>query len=655
MEMLRNPHAGRPFTDDDAAIARALEDVSVPALLCSLVHMTGDPSWIRGDLAPVTCTSIDFQGFMPPEQQAEARRRALPAIAAYRDAGCVPHALPRELAHELAYEMMRFLACGPVEGARAEMMLHDLSLDGGDCDAVTWGGEIPDAVKADSHVVVIGCGESGILAGIRLAQAGLPFTIVEKACGAGGTWRHNRYPGARVDVGSHHYCYSFEPADHWSEYFCQGPELIDYFERILDKRGLRPHCRFDTEVTAATWDEDAARWRVHLRPAGGRTDGAEVEEVLDARFVISAVGALSLPRFPDIPGRDAFRGPSFHSSQWPADLDVRGKRFGLLGAGATGFQIAPTIADEVKSLTIFQRTAQWMFPNPAYHQPVPEGDRWAMRHLPFYGRWFRFSMIWPGIGMGVESYRIDPSFDDGRAINELNARRREDMTRWITSQLEDRPDLVEKSVPPYPPLAKRILQDDGSWLGCLKKPNVELVRTPVERIEPDAIVTGDGKRYEVDVLCFATGFRHVEFLAPIELKGRGGVSLRAQWGDEPSAHLGITVPGFPNLFCLYGPGTNLAHGASIIFHSECQVSYAMSAIHAVFARGARAIEVKRAVHDAYAARYRREIDSLIWSHPAVVHSHYKNKAGKIFTLSPWPIETYWTWTRAVDPAEYEIR
>ena len=643
--MTMNPHAGAPFADDAAAIARALEDVSVPALLCSLVHMTGDPSWIRGELAPVMCTSIEFQGFMPPEMQAEARRRALPAIVAYRDAGCTPQPLPRVLLHE----MMQFVACGPVEGLRADMMLHDLSLDGGDCDAVTWGGEIPDAAKADAHTVVIGCGESGLLAGIRLQQAGLPFTIVEKASGPGGTWWHNRYPGARVDVGSHHYCYSFEPADHWSEYFCRAPELVAYFARILDKHGLRPHCRFDTEVTAATWDDATGKWHVVLRTADGR------EETIEARFVISAVGSLSLPRFPDIPGRDTFRGPSFHSSQWPADLDVENKRVALLGAGATGFQIAPTIADQVASLTIFQRTAQWMFPNPAYHAPVPEGERWAMRHLPFYGRWFRFAMIWPGIGMGVESYRIDPTFDpEGRAINELNASRRVDMTRWITSQLEDRPDLVEKSVPPYPPLAKRILQDNGSWLACLKKPNVELVRTAIERIVPDGVVTVDGEKHGVDVLCFATGFRHVEFLAPIAFTGRGGVSLREQWGDEPSAHLGITVPNFPNLFCLYGPGTNLAHGASIIFHSECQVTFTMSAIHAVLARGARAIEVKKDVHDDYAARYRREIDTLIWSHPAVVHSHYKNRAGKIFTLSPWPIETYWAWTRAIDPAEYVL-
>ncbi|HEY1738007.1 MAG TPA: NAD(P)/FAD-dependent oxidoreductase [Acidimicrobiia bacterium] len=643
---VRNPHAGEPFTDDDTAIAAALHDVSVPALLCSLVHMTGDPSWIRGDARPRVSTATDFQSAMPKEVLADVRARALPAIAAYRDGGCEP----KPLARELLWEMMEFVAAAPVNEERGTMMLHDLALDG-DPDAITWGRDLDEATKQAAHTVVIGAGESGLLAAIRLAQAGLPFTMVEKLDGPGGTWRHNRYPGARVDVGSHHYCYSFEPAEHWSEYFCRQPELLDYFTRTLDKYELRPHCRFNTEVTAAVWDDDAARWLVHVRDADGNDD------VIDARFVISAVGALSLPRLPDIPGIDTFAGPAFHSTKWPADLDIRDKRVALVGAGATGFQIAPTIVDDVARLMIFQRTAQWMFPNPVYHAPVPEGDRWAMRHLPFYGRWFRFLMIWPGIGMGVESYRRDPEFDDsdGQAINPMSARRREALTQWITMQLDGRPDLVEKSVPPYPPMAKRILQDNGSWLGCLKKPNVDFVRTPIERIDATGIVTSDGEHYDADVLCFATGFRHVEYLAPIDFTGRGGVSLREQWGDEPTAHLGITVPNFPNLFCLYGPGTNLAHGASIIFHSECQMRLTMDAIHEVLQRGATSIEVRDDVHDEYAARYVAEIGQMVWAHGSVEHSHYKNPTGKIFTLSPWPIETYWAWTRTIDPQEYVIR
>jgi 4-hydroxyacetophenone monooxygenase len=646
VDATRNPHAGEPFTDDDATIAAALEDASVPALLCSLVHMTGELSWIRGDVHPNIAMSNEIQGGIPPEQLADVRRGALPAIAAYRDGGCEPH----ELSEDALREMMAFLAGKPVTGSLEAMMFEDLHFDGADSRAVRWGDEVSDDAKAATHVVVIGCGESGILAGIRLTQAGLPFTIIEKNDGPGGTWWENRYPGARVDVGSHQYCYSFEPADHWSEYYCRQPELRDYFTSVLDKYELRPRCRFGTTVRSVRWDDDAGSWRVAI------TTPAGTDEVLDAPFVISAVGSLNLPKMPDIDGMETFARPSFHSARWPEDLDITGTRFALIGAGASGFQIAPTIAADVAHLTIFQRTAQWILPNPIYHSSVPDGDRWALRHLPFYGRWFRFMMTYPGIAVGTTPYRMDPTYDDpdGRAISAGNAARREQLTAWMASILDGRPDLLEKSVPPYPASGKRILQDNGSWLRCLMRPNVDLVRIGIERIVEDGVVTVDGEHHAADVICYATGFRHNEFLAPMEVIGRNGVTLREQWGDEPKAYLGITVPNFPNLFCVYGPGTNLAHSSSLFFHSEFQVSYALEAIRAVLASGARAIEVRKDVHDDYADRLQAEISQLVWAHPSITHSHYKNPQGKVFTLSPWSVNDYWEMTRVLDTDEYEL-
>lgn len=643
---MRNPHAGEPFTDDDATLAAVLEEVNVPALLCSLVHMTGDPSWIRERPLRVLASALDYQCGLTPEEQADVRRRALPVIAAYRDAGCEP----RPLSRELLLEMMSFLACKPLEGRIVPMMFEDMQFEGADSRAITWGDEVPADVRAASPVVVVGCGESGILAGIRCSQAGLPFTIIDKNDGPGGTWWENRYPGARVDVGSHQYCYSFEPSDHWSEYYCQQPELRDYFVGVVEKYGLAPHCRFGTTVTALAWDEARARWRVEVRNPDG------TPEVLDARFVVSAVGSLNLPRYPDIPGMDSFAGPAFHSARWPEDLDISGSRFALIGAGASGFQIAPSIADDVAQLTIYQRTAQWMLPNPIYREKVPPGDRWALRHLPFYARWFRFLMTYPGIAIGTTPYRIDPSYphEDGVAVNEGNLVRREQMEAWIRSNLEGRPDLIEKSIPDYPAMGKRILQDDGFWLQSLRKPNVELVRIGIERIVPDGVVTVDGTKREADIICYATGFRHNEFLASMEVTGRNGVSLRAQWGDEPTAYLGVTVPNFPNLFCLYGPGTNLAHSASLFFHSEFQMSYAMEAIRLVLTSGARSIEVRQDVHDRYAEWHQREISQLVWAHPSIVHSHYKNPAGKVYTLSPWPLDQYWELTRVLDPDDYVL-
>jgi 4-hydroxyacetophenone monooxygenase len=641
----RNPHFGRPFEEEDAAIAAFLEDASVPALLCSLVHMTGDPSWIRGPRRPRVAAMSFLQGEMPADEQAAVRSEALSLIAEYRDTGCSPRPLSRDLLDEI----MAFLACGPISTRLSELFHFDLNFDGADSAAITWGDDIDEAVKNDSPVVVIGAGMAGIQAGIRLAQAGLPFTIIEKNAGPGGTWWENRYPGARVDVASHQYCFSFEPADHWSEYYCRHPELREYFTKILDKYGLRPHCRFESEVKGAEWDEDTGRWRVSVQAADGTTS------ILDARFVISAVGSLNIPKLPEIDGMETFQGPSFHSTRWPEDFDHRRRRVALVGAGASGFQIAPTIAGEVEHLSIFQRTAQWVMPNPIYHESVPAGETWAMQHLPFYGRWRRFMLTQPGIGSGVESFRIDPDHvdPDSRSVNAINAAGRDMLLDWMQTQLDGRPDLLEKVLPDYPAMGKRLLQDNGSWFKCLKRPNVDLVRTRIDRIVPEGILTEDGTLHSADAICYATGFRHNEFLA-FDMKGRGGVSLHEQWGDEPTAFLGITAPNFPNLFLCYGPGTNLAHSAGLFFHAEFQTMHAMDAIHRVLTSGARTIEVRQEAHDQYAEDLVEQISSLVWAHPSIQHSHYKNPNGNVYTLSPWAIDAYWEMTREVDPKDYLI-
>ena len=643
---MTNPHNSKPFTDDDETIAQALADLSVPALLCSLVHMTGDPSWIRDNPIRQLPSSADFQCGMSIEEQTELRNRALPVIAAYRDGGCQPHDLDRAL----LLEMMSYMATAPLGERISAMMFEDMQFEGADSRAIDWGDDITAEVKAASPVVVIGAGESGILAGIRLTQAGLPFTIIEKNAGPGGTWWENSYPGARVDVGSHQYCYSFEPADHWRQYYCQQPELKQYFIDVVDKYQLAPHCRYETTVTSVVWDDANQQWNV------GITNPDGTSETLTARFVISAVGSLNYPHLPEISGMESFAGESFHSSRWPDDLDLSGKRFALLGAGASGFQIAPSIADQVDQLTIYQRTPQWMFPNPVYRSDVPAGDRWALRHLPFYARWFRFMMTYPGIANGTKSYVIDPDFvsADRTSVNAVNDERGAQFEAWIRSHLTGRPDLIEKSIPNYPAMGKRILQDDGFWLRSLVRPNVELVSERIERIVPEGIITVDGTLREADVICYATGFRHNEFLAPMEVSGRNGTSLREQWGDEPTAYLGVTVPNFPNLFCLYGPGTNLAHSSSLFFHSEFQMSYAMEAIRLTLTTGHRSITVRDEVNDAYTERHQREINQLVWAHPSITHSHYKNPAGKVFTLSPWPIDQYWELTRELDPDDYVL-
>ena len=397
------------------------------------------------------------------------------------------------------------------------------------------------------------------------------------------------------------------------------------------------------------WDEEAASWTVRARHA----DGAE--ETVEARAVISAVGQLNRPNVPRIDGQDAFAGPSFHSARWDHSVELTGKRVALIGAGASGFQIAPAIADDVAQLTVFQRTAQWMFPNPNYHEKVGPGVRWALRHLPFYGRWYRFLILWPGCDKGLDAARVDPDYpDQQRAVSEHNEATRQIFTDWILSQIGDDPELAAKVVPDYPATGKRTLQDNGSWLRTLTRDNVELVRTGIDHIEPHAVVTVDGTRYPADVLVYATGFLATRVLWPMEIVGRGGIDLRAMWGERPAAYLGITVPGFPNFFCMYGPGTNLAHGGSLIFHSECQMRYILQCIELLIDGDHRTMEPRQERYDDWHERSQRELAGLVWAQPSVKHSFFKNADGEIHVLSPWRLVDYWRWTKELDPQDYVI-
>ena len=645
---MRNPHAGEPFADSDEAIAEYLSDVSVPTLLMACVHMADDEATRRaildGPLRPAGLFLNEIQGFMSEQDRAAARALALGIICDYRDRGCPE---PRPVEPAMLGQMMDWIAAAEVPGEYVPMMLEEMGLDGRDAREDQLRSD-PRA-RGDFPVIVIGAGQSGLLAAIRLQQAGIPFTVIEKNPGVGGTWWENSYPGARVDVGNHFYCYSFEPADHWSEFFARQPELQRYFDDVMHRHGVAENIRFDTEVLGAAWDDDTGTWSVEVR-------GGDGTQTLRARAVISAVGQLNQPFVPELPGAGDFAGPAFHTARWDHDVDLAGRDVVMIGAGATGFQLAPAIAGTVGRLSIFQRTAQWMFPNPDYHATVGPGTRWALRHLPFYGRWFRFLVFWPGCDTGLAAAKVDPAWpDQQRAVSAANDMARLMFTQWITSQLDGDPraeELAAKVVPDYPATGKRTLQDNGSWLATLRRDNVELVRCGVGRIEADAVVDGEGVRHPADVLVYATGFRVNDFLGSIRVTGRGGRDLHEAWGEKPSAHLGITIPGFPNFFCMYGPGTNLASGGSLIFHSECQIRYIVGCVDLLLSCGATAMEPRVEAYDDWYARSQAEMATMVWAQPSIEHSFYKDRNGVVHSLSPWRLVDYWTWTRRPDPADF---
>ena len=636
-----------PFTDSDEQIAAALRDVSIPTLLMSCVHMTDNDavrrSIIEGPLRPLGLFLNEVQGYMSEEDKDKARALALSIIGDYRERGCPE---PKPVDPVMLKQMMDWIAVAEVPDEYVPMLLEEMELDGNDARDDDL--KSSPAARADFPVIVIGCGESGLLAAIRLQQAGIPYTVIEKNAGVGGTWWENSYPGARVDVGNHFYCYSFEPSDHWTEYFARQPELQSYFSDVMHRHGVQQRVRFSTEVVSAVWEDDA--WTVTVRNANG------YNETLRARAVISAVGQLNAPYIPDIPGADSFTGPAFHTARWDHSTDLTGKNVVMIGAGASGFQVAPAIADTVGRLTIFQRTAQWMFPNPNYHEAVGPGVRWALKHLPFYGRWYRFLIFWPGCDSGLAAAKVDPEWPDQQsAVSAANDMARMMFTEWITSQCGGDEELIAKVVPDYPATGKRTLQDNGSWLATLRRDNVDLVRCGIDRIEAGAVVDNDGVRHPAEVLLYATGFRVNDFLSSLHVTGRDGVDLHEIWETRPAAYLGITIPGFPNFFCMYGPGTNLASGGSLIFHSECQMRYIMSALDLLIASGKAALEPRAEVCDNWYERTQAEMTTMVWSQPSIAHSFYKNADGVVNSLSPWRLVDYWSWTRTVDPADFVTR
>jgi 4-hydroxyacetophenone monooxygenase len=273
--------------------------------------------------------------------------------------------------------------------------------------------------------------------------------------------------------------------------------------------------------------------------------------------------------------------------------------------------------------------------------------------VPYYGRWFRFLIFYPGSDGILPALRIDKDWPHPeRSVNALNDHYRSQLIEYMKSQVNGNLELLQKVTPKFPFMGKRMLQDNGSWLRALQRPNVELIDEGVTRIDATGIV-GALRHYDVDVIIYATGFHATKFLFPIEVIGKGGRNLAQVWGDEPRAYLGITVPDFPNLFCLYGPATNLAHAGSIIFHSECQVRYATACIQALLENGVRAMDCKPEVYDDYTRRLIAELETLVWSHPAA-DSWYRNRAGRVVTTSPWRLADYWKWTRAPNLEDYTL-
>ena len=627
--------------EGDAAIEAALGEAHVPSLINALVHLTGDVSLIRGNIRPVSELFGDPQGGISEADQTAIRRRALEALAAHRDAGCPPLPAPPV---ELVKEMVDFIVGRELDASYGDFLMSELKVFDEDPYRVPFD-DVPEDMRRDFHVVVVGAGMSGILTAIKLKQAGIPYTVVDKNADVGGTWFENRYPGCRVDSPNHTYSYSFAPHD-WPQHFSRQDVLLGYFDRIATEFGVRDNIRLATEVIEARY-QDGGRWHVKVR-------GPDGEETIVANAVVTAVGQLNRPKLPDIDGLGSFQGPAFHTAQWESEHDLVGKRIIVIGTGASAFQTVPEIAQVAKHVTVFQRTPPWVAPRPEYHDAISDGKHWLLNHVPFYAKWFRFWMFWT-TGEGLLSMvKRDPAWNEtDRSISEANDQLRAMLTANVERMVGDDPDLFAKCVPDYPPAGKRMLVDNGHWFRALKRDNVELVTDPIARILPEGVLTESGRRVDADILVYGTGFHASRILFPMKIYGKDGVELRERWGADPRAYLGIVMPGYPNLFCCYGPNTNIVVNGSIIFFSECEVRYIMGCLKLLIANGKAAMTCRQELHDAYNEKIDAGNRDMAWGSENV-SSWYKNEKGRVTQNWPFTLLEFWQQTRAPEPGDYEF-
>jgi cation diffusion facilitator CzcD-associated flavoprotein CzcO len=480
----------------------------------------------------------------------------------------------------------------------------------------------------DLSVAIVGSGFSGIGLAIRLREQGVEdFAVLERGDGVGGTWHYNTYPGCGCDVPSNLYSFSFAPNPDWSRTYSRQPEIRAYLERTVEQFGVGDKIRLNCEVRGADWDETAKRWVL---------DTAQGE--VRAKILISGTGPLVEPKIPDFPGLETFRGPRFHSARWDHSVDLKGKRVASIGTGASAIQYVPAIAGDVEQLYVVQRTPPWVMPHSA--RPVTRFEKLLYRRVPAAQRAVR-GVIYAARELLVLGFVKQPK---GMGLVAKIA------TKHRERSLAGKPELIAATTPNYTVGCKRILPSND-WYPALARDNVELVTSGVEEVREHSIVTADGRELEVDALVFGTGFHVVDMPVGRLVRGRDGRALEDVWDGSPRAHLGSTVPGFPNFFIMLGPNTGLGHN-SMVYMIESQIAYVMDALRELREQGADIVEVRPEVEARHHEEVQRRMQGTVWNTGCT--SWYQDSKGNNPTL--WPD---WTWqfrrrTARFNATEYVI-
>ncbi|WP_116364083.1 flavin-containing monooxygenase [Parahaliea mediterranea] len=624
---------------DHAGLREMLTAGDIPTLLMVYVHLGGDESLLQRYSPHIK--SMMQGGAAVPEALAEDLRERLFTLLTRE-----PPLAAREPDTKAMQRMMSVAVGEPVDDEFVPLVLEQSGFT-----------HIPgkDAVPyqkppADFRVLIIGAGLTGINAGVRFAEAGYEYDIIERNPEVGGTWFHTRYPGLAVDTPSHYYSFSFELNGDWTHWFSRGPDNQKYLVHCAHKYGVRDRVIFNTEVVSCTWNEASEVWEVRTR---AREDGRE--ELRHYHAIMTAAGFSTRPKPYNIAGHESFRGTKMHTARWDDSVDLAGKRVAVIGTGASSMQVSPEMAKIASQLTVFQRSKHWVMPVANLNDEIPEAQARAMREIPHYAQWWRLQTYWNASDNWYNNVLIDPHWHlPDVSVNATNEQIRQYLLGYIDEQLADRPDLKDKVTPDYPPGAKRFCMDNG-WFDMLKRDNVALETDGIEQIVEDGIITRDGRLIEVDVIIFATGYMHAKMLSTVEIVGRDGVSIRDVWGEEdPRAYLGLLVPGFPNLFVGSGPNSAPNHGGGVNILAESQIHYILASLDLLHQRGGTALEISETAHDNYNQQLDAKLEQMIWGHPRV-NSYYQNSKGRLYLSSPWRLVDYWNMTRSPEPAHFTLR
>lgn len=619
----------------ESELAEIIGEGELVPLLAALTHLTGDRRYIDAGRRPRSATVLG-RTVAGAEEDVPALELAIGGLREIFGSDLDP------ADRSVDRELIEYLVGAPIDHGTEEMLRYQLGIPH-DQGAPGW--RAATRSRGGLSVAIIGAGMSGIVMARRLDQAGIPYTIFERNADFGGVWYENSYPGCRVDTPNYIYSYSFATREDWTHDFSLRKDVYAYLREVATGLGVEENVRFGTEVRAAAFDEDSCTWQLELEGPDGAYEAA-------FSAVVSAVGQLNQPKLPAVPGIDLFAGPAFHTARWDHDVDLTGKRVAVIGTGASAYQVIPEIADRVGSLTVFQRSAPWMEWTPAYADEVKPGLRWLFENVPTYSNWYRAYEFWITADARRPYYTVDPSWDGPGSVSAENEALRQHLVRGLERQYQDRPDLLEKVIPAYAPYSKRLLRDNGRWAKALHQPNVRLVSDHIVAIDESGIQTSE-EHIDLDVIVYATGFRASEILQSVDVTGTEGRKLRDQWAGDPKAFMGISVPGFPNLFCLYGPNTNVVVSSSLFFFAEGAANFVMSALEHLNEIGGGAIDCLPESLDQFVAEIDEANALTAWG-ASNESTWYKSASGRVSQNWPLRVVDYWSRTRALPLDKFRV-